>query len=215
MKHTKEQLEKSVKESYSLSVIAIKLGLKPSVNNRANIRKLISKWNIDVSHFGKEKYTKELLSKVVASCQSMAQVLKALGCRRGGGTYEYIKRKIKNLGIDTSHFTGKKTNSGRNHNGNKGRCWEDVLVHQKEKKCKETAYTLRKALIASGREYKCEIIGCTVKDNWCGSPIKLHIHHKDRNWLNNTKENLEFRCPNCNSQTNNCCVGNRSKINGK
>jgi len=215
MKHTKEQLEKAVKESYSLSVIAIKLGLEPSVDNRVNIRKLINKWNIDVSHFGKEKYTKELLSKIVVNCHSMAQVLKALGCRHGGGTHEYIKRKINNFGIDTSHFTGQRTNSGKNHNGYKGRSWEDVLVYQKEKKWKETPYILRRALIASGREYKCERVGCTVKDSWCGNSLKLHVHHKDGNWLNNTKENLEFRCPNCHSQTDNYCAGNRSKINGK
>ena len=68
MRYTKTDLELLVKTSCSLTEVAVKLGLKPSGGNRSNIGKKIRLWGIDASHFTKEKYTKQLLSEVVAKC---------------------------------------------------------------------------------------------------------------------------------------------------
>ncbi len=59
---------------------------------------------------------------------------------------------------------------------------------------------LRRALIESGVEYKCQ--ECGIGDVWNGQKIVLEVHHKDEDFLNNVKENLEFLCPNCHSQKN-------------
>ena len=40
--------------------------------------------------------------------------------------------------------------------------------------------------------------------------IPLEIHHKDGNYLNNTKENLQVLCPNCHSLTPNFKALNKS-----
>ena len=47
-------------------------------------------------------------------------------------------------------------------------------------------------------EYKCN--KCGIKE-WNDEKITLEIEHKDGNNYNNKKENLEFLCPNCHSQT--------------
>ena len=44
------------------------------------------------------------------------------------------------------------------------------------------------AYLVLGREYKCER---------CGSTRNVDVHHKDRNHLNNTPENLELLCRSC------------------
>jgi len=210
MKYSKENMIKAVLESKSITEVAISFGLKPSGGNRSNLNKKIKECQIDVSHFTKEKYTKELLESVVIDSVSILEVIQKLGKKPGGGTHGFIKRKIKNFEIDTSHFQGQKANSGLRHKGYKGRSYQEVLI-KREKGSRETAYILRRALIESGREHRCEGVGCTITDNWCGKPIQLHVHHKNGNWLDNEKENLEFCCPNCHSQTNNYCSKNNRK----
>lgn len=40
---------------------------------------------------------------------------------------------------------------------------------------------------------------CTKCNNseWLGEPIPLEVHHKNGDWQNNKRENLEALCPNC------------------
>lgn len=47
------------------------------------------------------------------------------------------------------------------------------------------------------RKLAFEIYKIEKKCNKCGSLEKLHIHHKDNNRKNNTKENLEVLCSFC------------------
>jgi hypothetical protein len=54
----------------------------------------------------KEKYTRELLTEAVANSISIAGVLRYLEIPLAGGTHAHISRKLKRLGIDTSHFLG-------------------------------------------------------------------------------------------------------------
>ena len=51
-----------------------------------------------------EKYTRELLAEAAANSISIAGVLRYLGIPLAGGTHAHISRKIKQFGIDTSHF---------------------------------------------------------------------------------------------------------------
>ena len=65
-----------------------------------------------------------------------------------------------------------------------------------------------KNLMNAGIPYKCDICGIV---NWNGGEIKLQIHHKDGNRLNNEIENLQILCPNCHSQTDTWCSKNRKQ----
>lgn len=57
---------------------------------------------------------------------------------------------------------------------------------------------LKKALMKEGRGTVYEICGIS---EYGGKPIKLQLHHIDGDSNNNLKENLQFLCPNCHSQT--------------
>lgn len=69
--------------------------------------------------------------------------------------------------------------------------------------------TLKKLLIKSGREWKCENPDCDIKDKWHNKELILQIHHIDGNHKNNNLDNLQILCPNCHSQTDNYCSKNR------
>ena len=57
---------------------------------------------------------------------------------------------------------------------------------------------LRKWLMKEGRGTTCEICGIT---EYLGKPLRMQLHHIDGDSKNNSRENLQFLCPNCHSQT--------------
>lgn len=144
------------------------------------------------------KYTKELLEAAVKNSTSLAGTLRYLGLKHAGGTQNYIKNIIKRFNINTSHFTGQGHNKGKIL---KRKSFTEILVN-KPRFYKEKTKLLRRAMIESGIEYKCNICGIS---NWNNKNISLEIHHIDENNLNNIKTNLEFQCPNCHSQSDSYC----------
>lgn len=145
-------------------------------------------------------YTKEKLEEAVANSLNFTQVCKYLGKFPRGASYQLIKCRVIDYGIDTSHFLGKRTHSGDRHTGScKKKHWTKRLVDGYKYRAKSNV--LRRSLIEAGVDYKCN--SCGHKGKWNGKDITLHVHHKDGNWSDCRKENLEFLCPNCHSQTHN------------
>jgi Zn finger protein HypA/HybF involved in hydrogenase expression len=149
------------------------------------------------------KYTKELLEPIVKESFSFAQVIKKLGIKWSGGQQQNIKKWIVYHQLDTSHFLGQKTNSGSDHvGGPKKKEWKELLVKGGSKR-RIRAVRLRRALIESGRTYQCEC--CKILPLWNNKKLVLQVNHKNGDWKDNRKENLEFLCPNCHSQTPGWC----------
>lgn len=154
------------------------------------------------------KYTKEILESAVRQNVSIAGVLRALKLKQAGGTHSHISRRIKEFGLDTTHFLGQAANQGNRYKGPRKRGWQEILI-LRESGRRQRAHVLRRSLLAIGRHHRCEGIGCPLINKWLDHPLVLHVNHKNGNWLDDRPENLEFLCPNCHSQTPNYCRGMR------
>src|SRR5262252_2070924 len=95
-----------------------------------------------------EKYTRELLTEAAANSISIAGVLRYLEIPIDGGNHAHISRKLKQLGIDTSHFKRVAPNRG------KPSAWrlapEQVLVVRPQGSPRPKAHVLRRTLLEAG-----------------------------------------------------------------
>lgn len=141
------------------------------------------------------KYTREVLSEAVSQSQSFAGVLRFLGLRQAGGTQTHITTKIKQFGLDTTHFTGEGHNKGKPARNRLTS--SQILVRLPEGSNRQKACVLKRAMLEEGLTYQCL---CGNLGKWQGKPITLDVDHIDGDWLNNELDNLRFLCPNCHSQ---------------
>lgn len=146
------------------------------------------------------KYTAEMLSPIVESSLSYAEVLRRLGLKQTGGSQANIKRLVRKFGISTDHFLGQKRNQGDKHLGGPGKATaEEILILRDPLGPHEKAVRLRRALIDTGIAYRCAI--CEREPVWNGKPLMLTVDHLNGRRNDNRRENLRFLCPNCHSQT--------------
>ncbi len=146
------------------------------------------------------RYSKEQLEPIVKKNVSVAGVIATLGLRQSGGNHSHLKSVFSKLKISTEHFKGQGANCGDKHVGGlRQRTYKEVLVLRSPARPREKGSRLRKALIESGREYKC--VGCGVENTYNSKPIVLQPDHENGKPWDNRPKNLNFKCPNCHSQT--------------
>ena len=140
--------------------------------------------------------SKENAEKIIQKCYSIADFCRALGVEPRGGNYKTFHRYVKEYKLDTSHFTGQKSNICNKNNKHHEYSVEEYLQsnHIRGK-------VLIQKLVKEGiKERKCEL--CGLKE-WQNQEIPLEVHHIDGNTFNNTLENIQLLCPNCHSLTEN------------
>jgi len=152
----------------------------------------------------KRKYTRDLLGPIVRRSFSMADVLRALDLKLAGGNYRHIKSLISHFGLSTSHFTGQLWSKGKTAEDDSRVAAQarkislsDAEVFRENSR-PFSGSLLRPRLIKMGWKYECAICGLS---DWLGSPITLHVDHKNGKSNDNQLSNLRFLCPNCHQQT--------------
>lgn len=150
----------------------------------------------------KYRYNDDELANAVSQSVSIAGVMRLLGIKPAGGSHFHISRRIKRSGIDTSHFTGQGHNRGQSFPARRKEA-EDILVQRHRRGTRERPHLLRRALSETGAPYECA--HCGTSDTWNGEKLTLHVDHINGDPLDCRRENLQFLCPNCHSQTANYC----------
>ncbi|WP_327677280.1 HNH endonuclease signature motif containing protein [Kitasatospora sp. NBC_00458] len=206
-RYTRELLTAAAAESTSLDEVLRALGREPNKDRRKYLRRKLTEFGVDTTHFRPtgSVYTRELLQEAVAVSQSVAGVVRHLHLRQAGGTQAHIGRRIKALGIDTSHFTGQAHSRGKRLPGRIPP--ERLLVQRPEDAKRLPGSRIRRALEELGRPESCE--GCGIGPRWQGRPLTLEVDHVNGDWADNRPDNLRLLCPNCHAVTDTYCGRNK------
>jgi len=139
-------------------------------------------------------WTKDDLSRAVASSRSTRQVLQKLGLVEAGGNYEQVKHYLTEYKIATTHFSSRGWKRDQKGSGTPHRKLEEILV----KGSRFQSYKLKKRLFASGtKNERCEVCGWAQISEDGRLPLELDHANGDR--YDNRIENLRILCPNCHS----------------
>lgn len=145
----------------------------------------------------RKKITDEDLAEAVKNSFSKMGVLRYLGLKEAGGSHAHFSRRISNLNLDISHFTGARWNRGKIFY-NLRKSADAILVLRTEDRRRSHPYLLLRALLESNVKHECA--KCGQLPEWMGNPLTLDVDHINGNWLDDRIENLRFLCPNCHSQ---------------
>ncbi|MEU9570448.1 HNH endonuclease signature motif containing protein [Streptomyces massasporeus] len=109
-------LTRTAAEATSLVDLMRRVGAPMGSGPRRYLGKRLQHYGIDTSHFREEplpererrSYPEELLREAAARSTSIREVVEYMGLSPRDAPYGYIRKKLDDFRIDTSHFTGRR-----------------------------------------------------------------------------------------------------------
>ena len=157
-----------------------------------------------------KRYTDQDVINAVKTSKCFAEVCRKIGLSERGSNTSTVKKIIKRLNLDISHFTGSLWSKGKTSNDDK-RIKKKDLSEIFIQNSNWTSHNIRNKLLKEGlKEHKCEKCERT---EWEGEQIPLELHHLNGDHHDNRLENLQILCPNCHAQTDNYSGKSSNKNN--
>jgi hypothetical protein len=150
---------------------------------------------------------KEEFARIVASSSTLTGIAKALGACPQAGTFKIMKRRLAEENIDYSHIPlGLGNNKGRGRLTGAAVPLADVMVeHSTYSRSSLKGRLLKEGILKN----ECSI--CGLAGIWNGKPIVMRLDHHNGVYDDHRRGNLRMVCPNCDSQLDTFCSGNRAK----
>ena len=144
----------------------------------------------------KRSWEIEQLKGAVKQSTSFGGVLRMIGLKDAGGNHAQIRKYIKELDLDVSHFKGRAWNKGLKGIYKRRIPLEKILV----KNSSYHSFKLKKRLFGERLKNQwCETCGWAEKTENGYLPLELDHINGDR--MDNRIVNLRILCPNCHSLT--------------
>ncbi len=204
-----------VKTSRNIREALINMGLVPKGGNYSTFKNRCKKLNVSIPVIAYPHKYKEIRKQtndndIFSACknaQSCRQALSLISLAYTTSNIRWLKRKIANNNICTSHWLGQGHLRGKTHNWNHKAPLSEVLVANRL--CSSSK--LKQRLIKENMiQNQCAVCGIS---SWLGKELVLHLDHVNGVHDDNRIENIRLLCPNCHSQTHTYCGKNRKKSN--
>ena len=148
----------------------------------------------------------EKLTEAIQNSFSIAEALKKMKMSVSTGNYRSFHKKIKEFGIDTSHFLGQSHLKGKIRKTKTTMTLDQILV---ENSGYSAIDRLKKRLRKNNvLPYECSI--CKIS-KWQDKELSLQLDHINGVHNDHRLNNLRFLCPNCHSQTTTFAGKNKKK----